>query len=187
MKNFNFLKIILVVLALAGCQETARKPLQINLEKTEDLPAQEIWNGEIYIIEESEIKAKVLAEYIASFPDKKETYLKNATIFFFRNGEVESILRAKKGLIDDKTKNMTAYDSVFAQNLKDSVNLYAKDLSWVENEKKIYSKNFVRIENIKEKEVVEGYGFEANQDLSFYTIFNVTYQSQNRSSKALIK
>lgn len=171
----------------SSCHETIRKPAKIDLQKTEELPSQEIWNGEILISEDNEIKAKVYADYIASYSHKDKTYLTNVTIYFYRNGEIESFLKANKGIIENKTKNMYAYDSVFAQNKKDSVNLLAKDLKWIEKDKKITSKSFVRIENLKEQEILEGYGFEANQDLSFYTIFNITYQSNSKTKKHLRK
>ena len=45
-------------------------------------------------------------------------------------------------------------------------------LFWHEKEKRIYSDKFIRIE--QEDKILTGYGFESNQELTEYQIFNNT-------------
>ena len=45
-------------------------------------------------------------------------------------------------------------------------------LFWDENDKKVYSDKFIRIE--QEDKTITGYGFESNQELTDYVIHNTT-------------
>ena len=67
---------------------------------------------------------------------------------------------------------MYAIDSVVA--VSDSgVTLTTDELIWKNKTKKIVSDKFVRI--VSDDEILEGYGFESDQDLQNYTIFDITY------------
>ena len=70
------------------------------------------------------------------------------------------------------TQDMYAIDSVVA--VSDSgVTLTTDELIWKNKSKKIITDKFVRIVN--EEEIIEGYGFESDQNLHNYTIFDITY------------
>ncbi len=70
------------------------------------------------------------------------------------------------------SQDMYAIDSVVA--VSDSgVTLTTDELIWKNKSKKIITDKFVRIVN--KEEIIEGYGFESDQNLHNYTIFNITY------------
>jgi hypothetical protein len=48
-----------------------------------------------------------------------------------------------------------------------------EEMMWRNLDKKIVSDKFVRIES--PKEIIEGYGFESDQQLRNYVIYNITY------------
>ena len=47
-------------------------------------------------------------------------------------------------------------------------------LFWDQNKAKIYSDHFIRIEQQPEDQIITGYGFESNQEMTEYRIFNNT-------------
>lgn len=47
-------------------------------------------------------------------------------------------------------------------------------LFWDQNKARIYSDHFIRIEQQPEDQVITGYGFESNQEMTEYRIFNNT-------------
>ena len=53
------------------------------------------------------------------------------------------------------------------------ITLTTDELIWKNKNKKIVTDKFVKIKS--DKEIIEGYGFESDQDLQNYTIFNITY------------
>jgi LPS export ABC transporter protein LptC len=92
--------------------------------------------------------------------------------FFDEYEKRTSELRSLMGKIDDATQDMYAIDSVIA--VSDSgIILTTDELIWKNKAKKIVTDKFVRI--VSENEIIEGYGFESDQNLRNYTIFNITY------------
>ena len=105
--------------------------------------------------------------------EEKSKLLDGVKILFFDDeGKQTSSLTSKKGRVDDITQDMYAIDSVVA--VSDSgVTLYTDELIWKNKTNKIVSDKFVKI--VSDEEQIEGYGFESNQNLNPYTIYNITY------------
>jgi LPS export ABC transporter protein LptC len=105
--------------------------------------------------------------------EQNEKLLTNVKIEFFNEFEERtSVLTSLHGKIDDDTQDMYAIDSVVA--VSDSgTTLFTDELVWENETKKIKSQKFVRI--VSPDEILEGYGFESDQDLENYTIFDITY------------
>ena len=70
---------------------------------------------------------------------------------------------------------MYAIDSVVAINDSSNIKLETDELMWCKKDEKIISDKFVRITS--DEEIIEGYGFESDQQIKNYVIRNVTYQT----------
>ena len=67
---------------------------------------------------------------------------------------------------------MYAIDSVVAVN-DSGIVVKTNELEWRNRDKKIVSDKFVTIDSPSEH--IEGYGFESDQHLRNYVIYNITY------------
>lgn len=165
--------ILLMSFFLSFCGGEKLKPKIDQSIKSEELPDQESNIATITFTEEGKLKAILYADNIQVSSEKKEKILKNMKIDFFDDNEKNSsVLTSLNGKIDDNTQDMYAIDSVVA--VSDSgVVLTTDELIWKNKSKKIVTDKFVRIVN--NDEIIEGYGFESDQNLTNYTIFDITY------------
>jgi len=167
------LLIIILSFFVSTCSEEKLKPKVDASIISEELPDQESNIATITFTEEGKLKAILYADNIQVSSEKKEKLLKNMKIDFFDDDEKNSsVLTSLNGKIDDNTQDMYAIDSVVA--ISDSgVTLTTDELTWKNKTKKIVTDKFVRI--INKDEIIEGYGFESDQNLTNYTIFDITY------------
>ncbi len=173
MKNISdYIFFILIVFTFTFCNETKVEP-KVALISSEKLPDQESHNAKITFTEEGKLKAILFSDTIKVFSEKRETDLKNVKINFFDENEKQtSSITSERGKIDDRTQDMYAIGNVVA--VSDSgITLTTDELLWKNKEKKIVTDKFVKIKS--DKEIIEGYGFESDQNLKNYTIFNITY------------
>ncbi len=173
MRKIVFLSFVFLYFILIGCSEEKLKP-QIDLTiSSEELPDQESNDAVITFTEEGKLKAILYSDNIKVLGGKNEKLLENMRIEFFDENEVRtSVLTSFFGKIDDSTLDMFARDSVVAVSDR-GVTLTTDELIWQNKSKKIVTDKFVRI--VSDKEIIEGYGFESDQNLRNYTIFNITY------------
>ncbi len=170
----RLLVIFSAIILFAGCDEKIQ-PV-ISEEKYDGkIPIQESWDSEIVFTEAGRLQAILYADhiYVLNEENQREKHLENMKIDFYnKKGVISSVLTSKRGKIDDATSNMWAIDSVVA--VSDSgVVLETDELMWRHKDDKIVTEKFVTITSDKEK--MEGYGFESDQHLVNYTIFNITY------------
>jgi LPS export ABC transporter protein LptC len=146
----------------------------IQLEK---FPAQESWNSKVTFTDSGKTKAVLYAGHIKVFYDTQETLLDTSVkVDFYDEYQVKtSTLTSKRGKVDDATQNLWARDSVVV--VSDSgVTITTSELMWRNKDRKIVSDKFVTILSPKEK--IQGYGFESDQRLRNYVIYNITYISR---------
>jgi LPS export ABC transporter protein LptC len=173
MRLIASLFITILFFSVYSCSEEKLKPQIDATINSEELPDQESKQAVITFTEEGKLKAILYSDNIKVLGDKSEKLLENIKIEFFDETEKQtSTLTALHGKIDDETQDMYAIDSVVA--VSDSgVTLTTNELIWKNKTKKISTDKFVRIVN--KEEIIEGYGFESDQNLHNYTIFNITY------------
>lgn len=176
------LTFVAFVVVLIGCSNEKIKP-QVNYTiEDENIPVQESWNSEIYFTENGELKAILYSDHLMVYNEPREKLLENLKIEFFNEkGRKTSLLTSKRGRIDDITENMYAIDSVVAINDSSNVKLETDELMWRKSDRKIVSDKFVKITS--PDEIIEGYGFESDQNLQNYTIFDITYQTTVKQNK----
>ena len=172
---------ILALLLFQFCSTKRVKPSVDTNMKTEQMPSQESWNSTITFSDSGKIKAILWAGHLTKFDEKRETFMdENIKVDFFNQQQVKTTtLTAKKGRVDEITNNLFAIDSVVVFN--DSVTIKTQEMMWRNKDRKIVSDKFVTVLSPKEK--IEGYGFESDQSLKNYVIYNITYVTRIDTTK----
>ena len=98
-------------------------------------------------------------------------------VFFGAGQKIESVLTAKYAIRLEKKNQIIVRDSVVWQSFKGE-KLETEELIWEERKEKVYSNRFVTI--TKPDEIIYGYGFEADQDFSSWTIKAVEGELKNQ-------
>lgn len=162
------------VLWLAGCEERVR-PSVVPLA-TDSLPSQESWRSTVRLTDSARVRAVLWAGYIATFADEQYTILGDSVhvTFFNEEGELSSVLTARRGKVDDRTKDLEAYEDVVVSS-EDSTVLRTERLFWTNATRLIHTDAYVVIAS--PREVIRGEGLESDQSLTNYRIFRVTGRS----------
>ena len=162
------------VLWLAGCEERVR-PSVVPLA-TDSLPSQESWRSTVRLTDSARVRAVLWAGYIATFADEQYTVLGDSVhvTFYNEEGELSSVLTARRGKVDDRTKDLEAYEDVVVTS-EDSTVLRTERLFWTNATRLIHTDAYVVI--VSPREVIRGEGLESDQSLTNYRIFRVTGRS----------
>ena len=165
---------ILLLLSLISCTGKDVKPKVDSSFVVEELPAQESWNSTVFITDSGKTAAILYTGHLQLFNTRKETILDDGVkVEFFNSLEVKTTtLTSKRGRVDEKTNDLYAIDSVVAVN-DSGIVVKTDELQWRNKDKKIASDKFVTIDSPDEH--IEGYGFESDQHLRNYVIYNITY------------
>jgi len=167
---------ILLVLALgiAGCEEKVR-PSILPLP-TKDPPSQESWRSTVIFSDSAQVNAILWAGHIAVYAEEEYTLLDDSihVDLFDRSGNHTSVLTARRGKVEDRTRDFEAYENVVV--ISDSgTTLMTDRLFWDDSEGKIHTDAFVEI--ISPTEHIRGHGLISDQSLKQYRIFRVTGES----------
>ncbi len=177
MKNFFFI----LILILISCKEEKVQPKVTDANVNGEIPSHESWNSKVYFSEDGKLKAILYSEHLQKFELKKETLLEKIKIQFYdKQQKNASQLVAERGKVDDLTRDMYAFENVIAQN-DSGVVLKTEMLKWRNADQKIVTDKFVSIKS--KKELIEGYGLEADQSLNNYVVFNPTYTATFQENK----
>ncbi|HRP01732.1 MAG TPA: LPS export ABC transporter periplasmic protein LptC [Candidatus Kapabacteria bacterium] len=150
----------------------AYKPNSLQNEEQAD----QIANDVVVIFADSSITKAILKSKQARIFNKIHTTFLDSmvnVVFLSRFTQKRmSILTSDSARIDDLSKDMIAMGNVVVISDSNNVRLETEVLNWDNSKQKIFSKEFVKI-NTK-NELITGYGFESNPDLSNYKIFKVS-------------
>ncbi|MBI3123718.1 MAG: LPS export ABC transporter periplasmic protein LptC [Ignavibacteriales bacterium] len=164
----------LLIVILFSCSEEKIQP-QIAKTKIEgEIPAHESWNSKVMFTDEGRIKAILFSDHLRKFELQKVTLLEGVKIDFYDKKEQRSTsnLVSVTGKVDDILRDMYATGNVIARN-DSGVVLKTEELKWRNVDQKIVTDKFVSITT--KKEIIEGYGLEADQSLNNYVVFHPTY------------
>ncbi len=164
---------LLLSLILFSCSEEKIQP-QIEKTKIEgEIPSHESWISKVMFTDEGKIKAILFSDHLRKFELQKETLLEGVKIDFYdKEQRSTSNLTSIKGKVDDILRDMYATGNVIARN-DSGVVLKTEELKWRNVDQKIVTDKFVSITT--KKEIIEGYGLEADQSLNNYVVFHPTY------------
>ncbi|MGB2959687.1 MAG: LPS export ABC transporter periplasmic protein LptC [Bacteroidota bacterium] len=169
----RFLPVILV-LGIFGCEGKVR-PSVVPLS-TKDPPSQESWRSTVIFSDSARVNAILWAGHIAVYAEREYTLLDDSihVDLFDRSGNHTSVLTARRGKVEDRTRDFEAYENVVVTS--DSGTILKTDrLFWDDSEGKIHTDAFVEI--ISPTEHIRGHGFVSDQSLKQYRIFRVTGES----------
>lgn len=171
MKYFFILYILLII---PGCKRDDVKPHIDESLTGGELPAQESWNSTIVFTDSGKTKAILYSGHLQLFNDRKETILdEGLKVEFFNSQEIKTTtLTSIRGRVDERTNDLFAIDSVVAVN-DSGIVVKTDELMWRDKDQKIVSNKFVTIDSPQEH--IEGFGFESDQHLRNYVIYNITY------------
>lgn len=166
--------VIPIIFMLISCDSKDVKPHVDTSISGEELPVQESWNSTVFFTDSGKTKAVLYTGHLQVYNIKKETLLdEGLKVEFFNYNEIKTTtLTSKRGRVDERTNDLYAIDSVVAVNDRGIV-VKTDELKWRNRDKKIMSDKFVTIDSPQEH--IEGYGFESDQHLRNYVIYNITY------------
>ncbi|MEJ2616476.1 MAG: LPS export ABC transporter periplasmic protein LptC [Ignavibacteriaceae bacterium] len=177
--KFAFILLTIAVIINSCSEEKVKPSIDTSIRGTE-LPSQESWNATVFFTDSGKTKAVLKAGHLRVYETSKETLLdSNITVDFYdEEGQISTVLTAKRGKVNDATNDLYAFDSVVV--VSDSgTTLKTDELMWRNKDRKIVSDKFVTILSPKEK--IQGYGFESDQSLKNYVIYNITYVTRKDS------
>lgn len=176
-----FVLIISVLILFQFCSSKRVKPSVDTNLNIEELPSQESWNSVITFTDSGKTKAILWAGHLRKYNEKRETLLdKNIKVDFYDENEIHTTtLTSKNGRVDESTNNLFAKDSVVVKS--DSVTIKTEEMMWRNKDRKIVSDKYVKV--ISPNETIEGYGFESDQNLKNYIIYNITYVTRSDNSE----
>jgi LPS export ABC transporter protein LptC len=146
------------------------KPSSIGNATEPDPPSQTSFNVQMNFSSDGVVRAVLNARRVRTYDARRQTVL-DSTLrvdFYSPKAYHTNVLTAKRALIDDRSKNMIAYDSVRTRS-DHGVLVETDSLVWDNMARQIRSDAFVRITE-KNGRITTGYGFESDQDLINYRI-----------------
>jgi len=171
---------LLVLLTGAGwgCEEKVRPSVLSDVD-SETLPQQESWNSTVVISDSGMVKAVIEAGYIRVFDAPRRTLLSEGVIvhFFDEHGVESSELHSREANVDDRTNDLEAIGDVVVTS-SDSTVLRTDHLFWDNAKQLIHTPEQVWITSPKES--IQGKGFEAQQNLRNYRIFQVSGEARSQ-------
>lgn len=161
---------------ISGCGSEKIELVKTNLETTDSIPSQTSFDATVTFSDSGKVKAVLKAGRIRVYSRYNYTIIdSNAAVDFYKNGSHASTLTGKRGKIYDMTKDVEVYDSVKLVSDEGST-LTTNKLLWVNKTQRIKSDEFVHI--ITKSDDIQGYGFEADQNLKNYVIYKVSGEVQ---------
>ncbi len=115
------------------------------------------------------IRSTLLKKWNSENP--RTEFPKGLRVVFFNGKSDTTILTANYGVNNEQTKEMKVRGNVVVVNYKNEI-LETEALTWVERDKKIRTKEHVKITT--EDEVILGEGMEANENFTNYKIWKTT-------------
>jgi LPS export ABC transporter protein LptC len=160
-----------LMLGAVGCEEKT-KPAIVPVEQA-DIPAHESWNSTVTFSDSAKLKAILWAGHIASYSTHQQTHLGDSihVDFYDELEQHTSVLTARRGVVDDRTRDFEAHGDVVVVSDEGTV-LKSERLFWNNSTRRIHTDAFVEI--ISPTEHIMGHGMESDQSLKNYKIFRVT-------------
>jgi len=167
-KTLDFIRlyiiIILGIILFLRCGEDQKMEKKL----TKDLPDQVIENATMVFTVNGKKSTVIKAKSIFKWVDKDFTKAKTLEVDFYDTlGEHTSHLTADSGWVWEKRQNLEVLGNVFVVT-DDGIKLETESLKWDPKINKITTDDFVKI--TKGKDIMTGYGLEADQNLRNFKI-----------------
>jgi len=157
--------VFVLMLFLFACKEDVKESEPTT---NEVIPTQTV---EDFALKETHGDKKIWllrAEKALSYEEKHTIWIYDVNLDFFdENGLISSTLTSDSGIVFSQTNNMRALGNVVVVS-KDGDRLETETLDWLNTERKIYTKDLVKV--IQEKSVMTGIGLESDPNLEHIKI-----------------
>jgi len=155
----------LIVLALAGCSD--RRAVSPAVSSSE-FPDQEVTEFAITETDEGRVEWKLYARDASTYSARNLIIAHVVRIDFYdEQGAKSSELVARQGEINQRTRNMTARGDVVLAT-RDGTRLSTQELLFLNQEQKIVVPENQKVRVEKGGDVLTGYGFESDPDLTHF-------------------
>lgn len=176
---------VVMLLALSSCVRK-KKDFGDAITERDSLPVMETLGVTTFVSDSGITRYRVDAEEWLYFDKKdppywafeKGIYLEKFDSIF----NIDASIKADTAYYFIKDKLWKLMSNVEVKNLKEE-RFNTDLLYWDENKEQVYSDKYIRIEQTDR--IIEGYGFESNQQMTIYKILNmeaVFYVSQEETS-----
>lgn len=160
---------------LCSCQNDLDKVAAIEVEL--NAPDRITSTAEYLYSDSGRVTNRLRAGRIAEWStgERKRTEMSDGVelVFFDRQGEEQSKLTARRGLILPKEKRMEVYEQVVFVNEKGE-RLETEQLTWYQDSARVRTDKAVRVQ--RGPDVIHGMGLDAAEDFSSYVIHRITGQ-----------
>jgi LPS export ABC transporter protein LptC len=166
-----FFVITFLFISCSGSDDEAIPKQEIQ----EDYPDQISRDFTISFVDSNLTKTKLIAGRGRVYNSEQYTLLDSGVVVIFyskESGDRISKLTADSAMIDDKTKNMFAYNNVVVVSDSTQTTLKTSFLQWKNDTEMIFSNEYVTIDS--PQEYVTGVGFESDKKLENYIIYDVS-------------
>jgi LPS export ABC transporter protein LptC len=165
MKRSRLIKVSLgILLLISACGKEEPRTPGFPL----DVPDQVMENTSITFTEEGVKSAVIYAKHLAVYEKLDLKKAKGVRVDFYdQEGNHSSVLVADSGLIQEKRQNLEAVGNVVVTT-EEGIKLETQSLRWDPQKRKIVTNDFVKI--TKKKDVITGYGLEADEELKHFVI-----------------
>lgn len=176
MKYWYVIAFSILLIVLNACESEKVEPKVNENIKVEELPAQESWNSKVIFTDSGRTSAIMHVGHVRMYTTAQETLIDSGLkVDFYNEEEIKtSTLTSDRGKVDDRTKDLYAFDNVIAAD-DSGTTLKTEKLMWRNHDRKIVTDQFVTIKT--PTEVIKGYGFESDQTLKNYIIYRITYMT----------
>lgn len=172
MRN-HWITVLLAVLLLvgsSGCERDLKDPDEA-VKYTG--PTMENHDVTTLYSDSAELITKIQAPVQQEFESGDRVFPKGFYVEFYdEQGQLESTMRGNYGKQEPGKSLYVARGNVVVNNIKKREKLETEELFWNRNKAKVYTDKFVIFTTAEQR--LTGTGFTANQDLSRYSIKNVT-------------
>lgn len=181
MKKLLLPALLLLLLAAACDEEKVRPEVDASLN-ADELPTQESYNSTLFFSDSGVTRAVMDFGRARMYRQAQETLVDSGLkIRFYNADEIKTaVLTSKRGRVDDRTQDLFAYEDVVVVNDSGTV-VETEELMFRNKDKKIVSDKAVKITT--PDEVIKGVGFESDQSLSNYTIFQPDIKNANAAQR----
>ena len=173
--NTRLFILIILAVVLIGCEGKVSPPL--STLNPQELPSQESWNTQVVFSDSGITRAVLHAGHVRRYDKTLLTLMDSGVKVDFYNtlGLHTSVLTSQRAQVDDKTNDMIAEGNVVV--VSDSgTTVTTEKMYWDNKNRKVHSDLFVRV--VSPTEIIQGVGFEADQNLSNYTIYKTSGQKK---------
>ena len=155
----HIILLIGIFIFLSGCQKEQPKKAPL----FNNLPDQILSNATMVFTQDGVRTTVIKAKTVAKWSNKNLTQAESLWVDFFdENGEHTSHLVADSGWIKEKEQTLGVWGNVRVIT-DEAVKLETQTLNWNPSTNKITTEDFITI--TKDKDVITGYGLEADQQL----------------------